>query len=373
MFTRDGGRRWLPVPNASQPRLLIPSGPGAASATVIDSFMRPTGAGRKIAARALGIAARLNVLALLPTTVGGHAGIETRLMAELARHFGPDFVVGVYLGPPRANRKPVLALVRKDGRLEAFVKLAVSDLTSARLAHESRALMTLTGVAVPGLVTPRVLAEGEWAPGQRFLAITPVSPTSGMATEKQSNETLAGLTAAFPTRDVALASSRWWCGITDRLDDSALGRERDVEAMRAAVHRFASVAGSMVVRFGAAHGDWSPWNIARHGQGVAAWDWERFSTEVPIGCDALHFRLQSTARDGAREAVQSLLPLARVSSQINRGDPRAGYVILGAYLCWLGERYLTDGQVSAGAAKGRLTQWLLPCLTELTEELEGRV
>jgi hypothetical protein len=63
--------------------------------------------------------------------------------------------------------------------------------------------------------------------------------------------------------------------------------------------------GATELRFGAWHGDFTPWNMARlesgRGSGSAAasgvflWDWERCGP-APVGLDLLHFLFQSVCR-----------------------------------------------------------------------------
>ena len=66
--------------------------------------------------------------------------------AELGRPLH-ELVVGVHLGPPRANRKPVLAVADRHGTLLAFAKCGVDPLTDRLVAHEAAALRHLAVVA----------------------------------------------------------------------------------------------------------------------------------------------------------------------------------------------------------------------------------
>ena len=45
----------------------------------------------------------------------------------------------------------------------------------------------------------------------------------------------------------------------------------------------------MPLKFGAWHGDLVPWNLARHGSRLYAWDWESSTPCAPLGFDAVHF------------------------------------------------------------------------------------
>jgi hypothetical protein len=40
------------------------------------------------------------------------------------------------------------------------------------------------------------------------------------------------------------------------------------------------------------HGDWVPWNLARSGRGLVAWDWEYSEPGAPVGLDEVHSTYQ---------------------------------------------------------------------------------
>jgi hypothetical protein len=48
----------------------------------------------------------------------------------------------------------------------------------------------------------------------------------------------------------------------------------------------------MPLRFGTWHGDLVPWNLARLGRRLYAWDWESSTPDAPLGFDAVHFHFQ---------------------------------------------------------------------------------
>ncbi|MDQ4005780.1 MAG: hypothetical protein M3135_05700, partial [Actinomycetota bacterium] len=51
-------------------------------------------------------------------------------------------------------------------------------------------------------------------------------------------------------------------------------------------------AGDLVLEYGAWHGDWVPWNLARHRGRLHVLDWEHWGREVPLGFDVVHFMFQ---------------------------------------------------------------------------------
>ena len=117
------------------------------------------------------------------------------------------------------------------------------------------------------------------------------------------------------------------------------------------------------LELGAWHGDWTPWNMTATTEGLLVWDWERFGTEVPVGFDPLHYRLQAAiVRDGKdpRSAVGDLLTMCGpllYGFGVPGGSARTTTLL---YLIDLAARYLTDRQAQAGARLGVLGSWLLP-------------
>src|SRR5690606_5290946 len=135
-------------------------------------------------------------------------------------------------------------------------------------------------------------------------------------------------------------------------------------ALLAAATTLVERAGDVALRYGAWHGDWSPWNMAVLPETVLLWDFERFATGVPLGFDALHHALQHrlTTTPDAAAAVRDLL--ARTPALLEPFDvpPEAARVTGYLYLIELATRYLSDRQAEAGAPLGVLGTWLLPVL-----------
>ena len=64
-------------------------------------------------------------------------------------------------------------------------------------------------------------------------------------------------------------------------------------------------SGDAVLPFGAWHGDFTPWNMARTPAGIYVWDWER-SAPAPLGLDLLHFLFQTVCRFDGRKPAESV-------------------------------------------------------------------
>jgi hypothetical protein len=106
---------------------------------------------------------------------------------------------------------------------------------------------------------------------------------------------------------------------------------------------------------------------------LLVWDWERFSAGVPVGYDAVHYRLHSAIRNGATGEAAAEAMLAEAAGILCPlgVDASSARLVAIMYLVEIGTRYLHDGQIQAGARLARLDTWLLPVLMRHTQG-EGR-
>ncbi len=123
-------------------------------------------------------------------------------------------------------------------------------------------------------------------------------------------------------------------------------------------------ADELILTFGAWHGDWTPWNTHATGSTVLVWDWERFATGVPVGLDALHWRLQEQVDAGtpARAAADALAHRAAgLLAPFGVGPAAARFTAL-LYLLDLGARYLADRLDTSRQRLAAVGDWLLPAV-----------
>ena len=104
--------------------------------------------------------------------------------------------------------------------------------------------------------------------------------------------------------------------------------------------------------------------------GLLVWDWERFTAGVPLGFDALHYRLQADLgprhRNPLTAATASVRSAARLLAPFGVSTEQAQLTGI-LYLADLATRYLVDRQASAGAQNGAPGTWLIPAIIhELT-------
>jgi hypothetical protein len=232
--------------------------------------------------------------------------------------------MAVILGVPRLNRKPVLQVLTSDGTVVGYVKAAWNDLTAGLVRNEARVLTEL-GAAGPtgkGPITftpPALVASGPWG-GLELLAASALPnaerPDQGQVFEPPM-AVIAEIAGRWGRSTARLADSPYWAGVRDRL----AGGRRSSEVLHRAVDWIERQFGAVEMAFGAWHGDFTPWNMARLGGTTYLWDWER-AAPAPAGLDLLHFLFQTVCRFDGRtpprsveicsERTPSLLPLLDV-------------------------------------------------------------
>jgi hypothetical protein len=258
--------------------------------------------------------------------------------------------ISLGLGNQRANQKPILQVLSRAGRSLAFVKVGDSDVTRALVRAEADALCRVAALHLPGITVPRVLALRPWR-GMDLLVISALRTTArrGRRSDDLPLRAMADLAAAAGLERVALAGSRYWHGLARTVD--ALGDRRTADGLHQVMARVERDAGSETFTFGAWHGDWAPWNMSREHSGLALWDWERFATGVPVGFDALHYRLRVALRDvGGTEPAGELL-LASAGDLLAAFDvpERLAAGTTALYLLELCTRYAAAATGPAGA------------------------
>ena len=329
----------LVLPSARSPRMLVPSGLAAAAGMLHRHHTtRLQRFGQDVLA--LGLWSRLLPLApvarLVPARGPGGATIEE----HVGRHIPEAALIGVLLGPPRANAKPVLRVFGADGRTIAFGKVG-HDALSARLVRtESAVLQKLSTEPFLHLAVPRVIHAGNWH-GLEVLLITPMQPS--LRREASWELPLAAMRELTRSSDLStgpIATSPYLVGLAGRVDAS--GPDSGVLTVLDSV---LMLVGDVVIRYGRWHGDWAPWNTGSTvGGRLQVWDWERSDARVPVGFDAVHFLLQRAFGENSTPACTavSLLPEATCALKelgVHR-DQVVATILL--YLVEILQRYVAD-------------------------------
>ena len=364
---RGQQREFILLLGSRRPRLLIPAAaaPGAAA---VRGYGEPGFARARLGAHALSLAMASGIggavlrRRLRVDAPPGADTIESFLRAAL----GPDILMSLYLGPARANRKPVLQLLSPQGQPLGFAKIGTSPLTRALVQAERDALTRLGQAGLSDLTVPEVLHFGEWR-GMKVLVLSalpvrqrrrPVN-AAALAAAMKSVASVGGLHRG------PLAAGPYWPRLTGRLAAADESAERDT--LLAALDTLSARAGNAPLVLGSWHGDWTPWNMASTSAGLLVWDWERFTGGVPVGFDALHYQLQKNVVSGRREpraAAASCIeaaPRALAAFGLGAGEARITATL---YLADLATRYLADRQAQAGAVLGAPGTWLIPAITD---------
>lgn len=377
--SRDGrdapGRKrteFIVLPSEARAVLLLPRRPRRAAAGALRYYKASAAGSRRLMFRGLALAARAGLADTLPHRIAIDAagtGPDADMAAYLSAALGRDVVVSLRIGPPRANRKPVLQLLAPDGGLLGFAKVGVTDLTRDLVRAEAAALALLAAAPLERLAVPRLIHHGQWR-GHEVLVQGGLSGSGPAATWTQLSGAMAELARLRDTTRLAVARSLYWLGLGPRLADCP---QRELAAsVRQALRWLEPAAAATRLAFGSWHGDWTPWNMTTLGGRVMVWDWERFQTGVPVGYDALHYRLQqAVSRDGAAPQAAAEATLAGAAQALAPFGIEAATAPLVAtlYLAEIAIRYLRDGQAEAGARLGDVGNWLLPVLARHAREL----
>jgi hypothetical protein len=355
----DERRGYLLVPNATEPRLIMPAGPRR----VLAATVRRQVPGSRPSARMK----RLTLGGL--AACGAAAGWPSRLDVRCAA--GGDSIerwleqvldvaecrLAIRLGRPRANRKPVIQAMDARGAVHAFVKVGHNALSASLVAAEAAALEHLAGVRLRQVRVPRLLASDTWN-GLRLLALEPLPVTGAEVPGELIRAAAQEISESASTRRLRWTGS----GFRQRLMAGIASAGRRLVSLQHTVARLD--AADPLVDFCAWHGDFNPGNFAVGHNGLLVWDWERYDRDVPMGFDLLHWTVQreiTVLGVEPEEAARTLLD--RAGAVLNR-DVEMGSMLAQMYLAWLACRYVRDGQDKAGARLGEVEQWLLPALAD---------
>ncbi|GAA4915328.1 phosphotransferase [Streptomonospora salina] len=361
-----GTRAYLPVPSAHDPRVILPVADRYAATRAIAAFSQCHSLRERLRATALTLAFASGLAPLLLRDrlhVGPGRTVEHALSAALDRRV----VIAVHVGPPRANRKPVLLLLTPAGRTVGYAKIGVDELTSRLVRSETRALERLTHARLPEITVPRLLHEGEWN-GRPLLVqdALPVGSQTDRPTPRQLLRCVVQISALEPVRVLPLSQSPYRASLAERI--AALGERPETAPLRACLDRLPDAH----LPFGAWHGDLTRWNVAATPRRAFVWDWERLAFGVPVGFDALHYELNECVQHGVHPGVHRWLdtgarllrdPLLSAAGVA----PGTEATVMALYLIDLATRYLHDRQAEAGSRMAAVDDWLLPALAGLQD------
>jgi len=321
---------YLVLPRAANPRLLVPLGSPQAAATALARNHDATSKKARLARAALGLGLRVGLTQRVADRVD--VFVDPSLSpAERSQHvltehlrdmFGrSDLEMAVILGVPRLNRKPVLQVLASDGAVVGYVKAAWNDLTAGLVRNEARVLADLAEAKPTTFTPPAFVAAGPW--GDLELIAASALPNAARPDPSQILDppmaVIAEIAGLWGRSTAPLADSPYWAGVRDRL-----ARQSDSDLLVRAVDWIERRHGHDEIAFGAWHGDFTPWNMARRGRTTYLWDWER-AAAAPAGLDLLHFLFQGICRfegkapaaaiESCSERLAGLLPVLDVAAE----------------------------------------------------------
>ncbi|MGH9012176.1 MAG: hypothetical protein ACRDYF_20380, partial [Acidimicrobiia bacterium] len=336
---------YLALPRAANPRLLVPLGSPRAAAAALARNHDATSKKARLARAGLGaglkvgltqrVAAKSSRVDVFVDPALSTAERPQYLLTEhLRKIFGRgDLEMAVILGVPRLNRKPVLQVLASDGTVVGYVKAAWNDLTAGLVRNEARVLADLAAAKPATFTPPAFVAAGPW--GDLELIAASALPNAARPDPAQILDppmaVIAEIAGLWGRSTARLADSPYWAGVRERL-----AAQESSDVLQRAVDWIERRHGHDDIAFGAWHGDFTPWNMARlaRGRGVPGedsttflWDWERASL-APAGLDLLHFLFQGVCRfegqtpaaavDRCSERLASLLPVLDVEAGSER-------------------------------------------------------
>ena len=276
-------------------------------------------------------------------------GIEHHLAGQLAT----GIRMGVLLGPPRANAKPVIQLFDREGATVGFAKVGVTTTAADLVRRETSALKLVAARPRRTFQAPYVISADRWR--QLPVLIQQALPLAqcGLAPHEPPVAVMAeiaGLTGisvtpiATTSVVAALPIPGDWFGLD--LAPVHLLRRRLLTAD--------------VCPIGSWHGDFGPWNMATDGSTTQVWDWERFEQQVPVGFDAAHYRTQRAVATGQDPLAAWQLVTRDVAQVLTATGQSAQHaaVVAGAYIVSICRRYVCDSIDGPTSALRRRIGWL---------------
>jgi hypothetical protein len=357
---------FLLIPGVHRPPLVVPAQRRLAAAA-IRHYRPPRALSARLAGRALsfGLASGLGGAMVRGRFRVSEPEESDTIESYLREAVSREIRVSMYLGPARANRKPVLQLLAPSGEAVGYAKIGINPLTQELVRAEHDTLSRVSAAGLTAVRAPAVLHHGSWR-GLDVLVLSTLPvwlrrrqpPTDQLCAAMGEVARMCGGLRTAPLRD-----SGYLAALRTRLADADNSQPK--AALLGALDALTKRSGEVVMTYGAWHGDWSPWNMACTQSGLLLWDWERFSTDAPLGFDALHHWMQGQVRPSGRDphevAADCPEHAVKLIEPFGIGAEAARVTGL-LYMAELATRYLVDRQDKAGARLGAAGDWLIPAI-----------
>ncbi|WP_412753808.1 hypothetical protein [Krasilnikovia sp. M28-CT-15] len=353
------------VPSLDRARFLLPlAGRRVTAASVLAyNALRPprVRAGRT----AVGLLARAGALRLTRAPVlsvhvpAGVDPAEVLLCAHLADLLGvPGLHAAIGIRPPDPHHKPTLQLFDDAGRPRGYAKIGWNDGTRAMVRAEAATLAALPAPGGELPVVPGLVLHTRWR--DREVAVVAPMPRRVRRLRSPGEPRLTAMLAvarrggpaAAPRalRDSPLLSDWRRRAAGAAAATAEWGAHPAAMSIGAAIDAIEARDGALAGEFGDWHGDWVPWNMARHRGRLYLWDWENRGTGVPVGFDLAHQAFQTALSLRGRPAPDCA---DAADAALHRYGPALGLdvarqrMVVDAYLV---ELWLRTFELSGGAA-----------------------
>ena len=240
------------------------------------------------------------------------------LVSEVTGERHPIFALS--LGNQAAVRKLTIQVMRPDGEILGYIKLALTGAATERVRREAAVLKRLWNFPELRPHVPRLLHAGDW--NESYVLFQTAlqgekGPTSFAGIHKdflqalwnvhrveRSGQSLVGEVGAKWEKAVPFLGDKW----------EELGRE--------VLRRSSEDLDRLTVRCGITHGDFAPWNTRVQQEKLLLFDWESADWESPTSWDIFHFDLQTAAH------LKKNIGRGRPSDhELSRGAPYLLYLL----------------------------------------------
>ncbi|WP_189078375.1 hypothetical protein [Mangrovihabitans endophyticus] len=302
--------RYAVVPSLDDARFLLPLASRRVTAASLLAYNALRPARVRASRAAVGLLARAGALGLTRSpvlSVRAPDGVPT-LAGELAALLGaPRLHAAIGVRPPDPHHKPTLQLFDDHGRPRGYAKIGWNDGTRAMVRAEVATLGELasrTGRIGDMPAVPRLMHHVHTA--DREIAIIEPMPRRVRRIRRPATPRTAAMLAVArhggsPGTPVPFGESTFLRSWRRRAAGAAAATTGGA-IIDAAIDALVARDGALPVEFGHWHGDWVPWNMARHHGTLLVWDWENHTDDAPIGFDLAHQAFQTALSTRGRPA-----------------------------------------------------------------------
>jgi hypothetical protein len=358
------------VPSAGRPRYLIPLSSRAIASRSLSLYASLAPRLRKSVRSAAAAGIKLGVVQSVlrdrmhvhvREDLQGRGLADISLVQRLGQMLGEPVSAMVSLGGSGPYAKPVVQLVSDGGEPIGFVKVGWNRITHRLVTNEVRMLQLCRRAAPVTFRVPRPVSFEDWN-GMKVSVVSPLPED----VRRYPSGALPSIAITREIGDLVPGGVQplWESAYVNQLR-SALHLQGAPLGTREVVDRLRRHSPHPRLRFGAWHGDWSSWNLAKRGGEVHAWDWEHGGEGVPLGFDIINFHFNDAFfqdRNGLESAIQRTR--RKIIAPLGALDVPGEHVgiLLALYLTELTVRagdLLREGGVPNGRLHPRLGELLL--------------